>query len=65
LWEIGALNVLIGPFHIPFLPRKFKVVEEGACVLLVFREGKGVRGKERSSREEGKGSYGAGFSVGT
>jgi hypothetical protein len=28
-------------------------------------EGKGVKGKERSSWEEGKGSYGAGFNVGT
>jgi hypothetical protein len=60
LWEIGALNLLIAPLHIPLLPRKFKAVEEGARVLLVLREGKG-----RSSGEEGKGSYGAGFGVGT
>ncbi len=32
----------------PILPRKFKVVEEGARVLLVLREGKG---KERGKRE--------------
>ncbi len=41
LWEIGVFNLLIAPLHIPFLPRKFKVVKEGARVLLVLREGKG------------------------
>ncbi len=46
LWEIGALNLLIAPLHIPLLPRKFKVVEEGALVLLVLREGKGREGKK-------------------
>jgi hypothetical protein len=41
LWEIGASNLLIAPLHIPLLPREFRVVEEGARVLLVLREGKG------------------------
>jgi hypothetical protein len=48
LWEIGALNLLIAPLHIPLLPRKFRVVEEGACVLLVLKEGKG---REKGKRE--------------
>ncbi len=47
LWEIGALNLLIAPLHIPLPPRKFRVVDEGAHVLLVLREGIGIRGKER------------------
>jgi len=47
LWEIRALNLFIAPLHIPLLPRKFRVVEEEARVLLVFREGIGIRGKER------------------
>jgi hypothetical protein len=47
LWEIGALNLFIAPLHIPLLPVKFRVIEEGARVLVVLREGKGVRGKER------------------
>jgi hypothetical protein len=50
LWETGVFNPLIAPLHIPVLPRKFKVVKEGACVLLVSgkgREGKGIKGKER------------------
>jgi hypothetical protein len=51
LCEIGALNLLIAPLHIPLLPRKLRVVEEGALVLLVLREGKGGRGKKRSSGE--------------
>jgi hypothetical protein len=51
LWEIGALNLLIALLHIPLLPRKFRVVEEGARVLLVFKEGKG---RERGKREEKK-----------
>jgi hypothetical protein len=57
LWEIGALNLLIAPLHIPLLPRKFRVVEEGACVLL-------GKGRERGKKGR-KGSYGVGFSVGT
>jgi hypothetical protein len=41
LWEIGILNLLIVPLHIPFLPRKFKLVEKGVRVLLIFMKGKG------------------------
>jgi hypothetical protein len=38
----------------------------GSCTTSTQgREGKGGRGKQRSSGEAGKGSYGAGFSVGT
>ncbi len=47
LWEIGALNLLIAPLHIPFPPRKFRVVNEGARVLLILKEGIGITGKER------------------
>jgi hypothetical protein len=48
LWEIWALNLFIVPLHIPILPRKFKVIEGGAHVLLVLRERKG---RERGKRE--------------
>jgi hypothetical protein len=43
-----------------------RVVEEGALVLLVLGEGKGREGAKREEKKLwGKGSYGAGFSVGT
>jgi len=53
LWEIGALNLLIAPLHIPLLPRKFRVVVERALVLLVLREGKG---RKEALGRKGKGA---------
>jgi hypothetical protein len=52
LWETGVFNLLIAPLHIPVLPRKFKVVKEGAHVLLVLKEGKGREGKGVKGKEK-------------
>jgi hypothetical protein len=47
LCEIGALNLLIAPLHIPLLPRKFESCRGGgSCTTSARgREGKG-RGEE-------------------